>query len=260
MPGLTDLNRILQLRKNSENTLIYEDTEVSVNSNCPKSVRNCWGQDFDAAMSISKRRLFLHLRKQATLHCSWLLFLRLSVFTASQVVLVVKNMGFNPWVWKVPLRRKWLSTPVFLPGESHGQESLAGYSPRGCTESDTTERLNSNFPWPHSTSPSVHDPTGNHCLLFLASLPRGGSSINKCIPSMDILTPFCVPTTPHAFWSFLLWYLRLPLRAHFTSVPSNQLLSSLKGCIDSIFMCLLLFRYCFFKEIDLFFPIFLSFL
>ena len=99
---------------------------------------------------------------------------------------------------------KWHPTPGFLPGESHGQRSLAGYSPRDCTESDTTERLNSNFPWPHSTSPSVHDPTGNHCLLFLASLPRGGSSINKCIPSMDILTPFCVPTTPHAFWSFLL--------------------------------------------------------
>ena len=38
-------------------------------------------------------------------------------------------------------RRKWQPTPVFLPGESHGQRSLAGYSPRGCEESDTTERL-----------------------------------------------------------------------------------------------------------------------
>ena len=36
-------------------------------------------------------------------------------------------------------RRKWQPTPVFLPGESHGQRSLVGYSPQGCKESDTTE-------------------------------------------------------------------------------------------------------------------------
>jgi len=38
-------------------------------------------------------------------------------------------------------RRKCLPTPVFLPGEPHGQRSLVGYSPWGCKESDTTERL-----------------------------------------------------------------------------------------------------------------------
>ena len=44
-------------------------------------------------------------------------------------------------VWeKIPWRRKWWPTPVFLPGESHGQRSLAGYSPWGCKESDTTEQ------------------------------------------------------------------------------------------------------------------------
>ena len=36
-------------------------------------------------------------------------------------------------------RREWQSTPLFLPGESHGQRSLVGYSPRGCKGSDTTE-------------------------------------------------------------------------------------------------------------------------
>ena len=36
-------------------------------------------------------------------------------------------------------RREWQPTPVFLPGESHGQNSLVGYSPRGCKESETTE-------------------------------------------------------------------------------------------------------------------------
>ena len=48
---------------------------------------------------------------------------------------------FGPWVGKIFWRREWLPTPVFLPGESHGQRTLAGYSPRDCKESDTTERL-----------------------------------------------------------------------------------------------------------------------
>ena len=39
-----------------------------------------------------------------------------------------KRHGFNPWVGKIPWRRKWQPTPVFLPGESHGQRSLVGYS------------------------------------------------------------------------------------------------------------------------------------
>ena len=47
----------------------------------------------------------------------------------------------DPWVRKIPWRREWLSTPMFLPGESHGQRSLAGHSPWGRRKSDTTERL-----------------------------------------------------------------------------------------------------------------------
>ena len=73
--------------------------------------------------------------------CSWLI-------RASQVAVVVKNLpssllvvknvgnirdGFNPWVEKIPWRRAGQPTPVFLPGESHGQRSLVGYSPCGQT-------------------------------------------------------------------------------------------------------------------------------
>ena len=50
-----------------------------------------------------------------------------------------KRHGFNPWVGKIPWRRAWQFTPVFLPGESHEPRSLAGCGPRGCKESDTTE-------------------------------------------------------------------------------------------------------------------------
>ena len=45
----------------------------------------------------------------------------------------------------IPWRRAWQSTPVFLPRESYGQRSLVGYSPWGCKESDTTERLTLSF-------------------------------------------------------------------------------------------------------------------
>ena len=43
---------------------------------------------------------------------------------------------FDPWVWKIPWRRKGQPTPVFLPGEFHGQP---GYGPRGHKELDTTK-------------------------------------------------------------------------------------------------------------------------
>ena len=49
--------------------------------------------------------------------------------------------GFNPWVGKIPWRKKWQPTPVLLPGKSHGQRGLVGYSPWGHKESETTERL-----------------------------------------------------------------------------------------------------------------------
>ena len=62
----------------------------------------------------------------------------ISQYGTSQVALVVKNLlkrlkglEFDPWVRKSPWRRVWQLTPVFLPGESYGQRSLAGYGPQG---------------------------------------------------------------------------------------------------------------------------------
>ena len=43
-----------------------------------------------------------------------------------------RRRGFEPWVGKIPWRRKWESTPIFLPAKSQGQRSLAGYGPGGC--------------------------------------------------------------------------------------------------------------------------------
>ena len=69
------------------------------------------------------------------------------------MVLVVKNLpanagdrgtGFNPfdpWVRKIPWSRKWQPAPIFCPGKSHGQRSLAGHTSWDLKESDMTERL-----------------------------------------------------------------------------------------------------------------------
>ena len=51
--------------------------------------------------------------------------------SVGRVCLQCRRPGLDPWVGKIPWRRKWQPTPVFLPGESHGQRSLAGYSPWG---------------------------------------------------------------------------------------------------------------------------------
>ena len=50
-----------------------------------------------------------------------------------------RRCGFDPWVRKIPWRREWQPTPVFLPEESYGPSSLAGYSPRDRKESYTPE-------------------------------------------------------------------------------------------------------------------------
>ena len=66
---------------------------------------------------------------------------------ASLVAQTVENLPamwetqFNPWVRKIPWKRQWLPTPVFLPGEPRGQRSLASYSPWGFRESDMTKQL-----------------------------------------------------------------------------------------------------------------------
>ena len=58
-----------------------------------------------------------------------------------RIYLQCRRPGFGPWVGKICWRRKWQPTSVFLPGESHGQRSMAGHSRWHCIESDTTEQV-----------------------------------------------------------------------------------------------------------------------
>ena len=56
-----------------------------------------------------------------------------------------RRHGFDPWVRKIPWSRKWQPTPVFLPGKSHGQRSLVGYSLWIIKQSHTTDCLKNYF-------------------------------------------------------------------------------------------------------------------
>ena len=63
--------------------------------------------------------------------------------------------GFDPWVGKIPWRKEWQPTPVFFPRKFHGQRNLAGYSPWGHKESETTEGLSHTH---------THTHTHTHCI------------------------------------------------------------------------------------------------
>ena len=75
-----------------------------------------------------------------------------------------RRRGLDPWAGKIPWRRKWQPTLVFLPGKSHGQRSLVGYSPCCCVQS-----LSHATPWTvaHQDSLSL---TVSQSLLKLMSI------------------------------------------------------------------------------------------
>ena len=69
---------------------------------------------------------------QKPLQCYKVISLQLIKINEKRICLQCKRLSFYSWVRKVIWRRKWQPTPGFLPGESHGQRSLEGYSPWGC--------------------------------------------------------------------------------------------------------------------------------
>ena len=111
-----------------------------------------WYQVIGILMILSPTLVVLHLSFQSsslffsTLLWSPQILVHMDAsLVGSLVAQMVKNLLAmqETWVrslgWEDPQRREWLSTPVFLPGESHGQRSLASYSQWGHKESDTTE-------------------------------------------------------------------------------------------------------------------------
>ena len=79
----------------------------------------------------------LQLTTRVSHLCQWLEFAY-----KQQFCLQCRRLGFDSWVGKIPWRKKWQPTPVFLPGEFHGQRKLSGLQSGGSQESDMTEQLN----------------------------------------------------------------------------------------------------------------------
>ena len=94
-----------------------------------------------------------------------------------------RRCGFHPWVRTIHGRRKGQPTPVLLPGESRGQKSLAGYSPWGHTELDTTERLTSSS-----------DAYRVRLKSLMSECKAGDSYPFLCNPSLRRLAGSCGPT------------------------------------------------------------------
>ena len=67
------------------------------------------------------------------------IYIWLPWWLSNRICLQRRRYGFDSYVGKIPWRRAWQSTPVFFPGKYHGQRSLAGYSPWGHKEWNTTE-------------------------------------------------------------------------------------------------------------------------
>ena len=89
------------------------------------------------SLSHLQRIILMQESNWGLLHCRQILY-QLSYLQETRVQSLD---GEDPW------RREWQTTPVFLPGESHGWGSLVGYSPQGRKESDMTERLHFHFPF-----------------------------------------------------------------------------------------------------------------
>ena len=104
----------------------------------------------------------------------------------------MQSPSFNPWVRKIPWRREWQPTPVFLPGEFHRQRSLAGYSSWGRKELDTTEQLPFTFPQPYESMvlPSPFYRQGNKSIERLNNLSRvtllGNTRDGICIKAISL--------------------------------------------------------------------------
>ena len=106
-----------------------------------------------------------------------------------------KGYGLDPWVGKITWRRKWQPTPVFFPGQSHGQRSLVGYGSWGHKESDTTEHM------------CAHTHTHTHTCTHVCS--------HTCVHTeTHIHACACTHARAHAYTR---------VRAHTHYVPSLQL-------------------------------------
>ena len=135
-----------------------------------------------------------------------------------------RRPGFDHWVGKIPWRKAWQPTPVFLPGESHRQRSLARYSSGGRRESDTTERptLSPSPPlhggecsansWPHA--PTCRGGCGQVRLATMGTLLNASNSLLLDTPPDTQDPKACPQKTMHLTDTGLGAYLQADMEIH----------------------------------------------
>ena len=135
--------------------------------------RHCWGSKLSQMAESLSLGILQSIKQNALLAdsilliftypvlCDWLDFKNLTLYRSYLFCIMryfqcsllsskestcqfkrLQRHRFYPWVRKISWRKAWQPTPVFLPGESHGQRTLAEYSPWGCKELDTTQAHN----------------------------------------------------------------------------------------------------------------------
>ena len=113
-----------------------------------------------------------------------------------------RRCGFDPWVGKIPWRREWLPTPLFFPGEFHGQRILAGSSPWGRKESDTTEQLTLSlyFYFPFAVLQAPVTLSRTH---FIFEIPLHSLDPNNRVTKTQV----CIENWCSLLFFFWLWFL-----------------------------------------------------
>ena len=139
----TEKNQLAQIYN------VYEVDHMIMSSTMDYKVFGIWTEIGDSGVLTNAWKVALKRNEHpwgvvlvhfCGVHISTMLIWKLPIWChwASRVALVVKNPPanaghvrhrFDPWVRKIPWRKAWQPTPVFLPGESHGKRSLAVYSP-----------------------------------------------------------------------------------------------------------------------------------
>ena len=102
-----------------------------------------------------------------------------------------RRLRFSSWVGKIPWR-KWQTAAVFWPGKSHGRRRLAGYSPRGCKGSDTTERPRAHTEKVKGTrliSPVVVILSTFYLSPLPTLTPNSGNALSKSIKTFTFFNP-----------------------------------------------------------------------
>ena len=128
-----------------------------------------------------------------------------------------RGRGFDLWVRKIPWRRKWQPTPVFLPGESHGQRSLVGYSPWGHKRVGHNLAIKQQHPGVHSPylCPEVWSKQISNAYLKARGQQQGGEGYRN-ISSQQCLQWWAGLYEPHP-WPFTLLPLFSQSTANFCS-------------------------------------------